>query len=65
MKKVKQNGIPHSVDFNFITFMATAVEVREWHLQGLPNDPFSEENGVLVTRTRIWPLMIDPQVRLD
>lgn len=62
MKRVKHNGIPHSPDFNFVTFMASPVEVREWHLQGLPDDSFSEENGVLVTRTRLWPLMIDPQV---
>lgn len=61
LKKVKQVGVSTSNDFNFATFMAPAVEIREWNLQGLPTDPFSSENGVLVTRTKLWPVMIDPQ----
>jgi dynein heavy chain len=60
-KKVKQLAVPCSTEFNFVIFMASAVEVRDWNLYGLPNDSFSQENGVLVTRTRLWPLMIDPQ----
>eukprot|EP00898_Chlorokybus_atmophyticus_P005400 jgi/Chlat1/5861/Chrsp4S06373 len=34
-------------------------QVKE--LAGLPADAFSTENGVMVTRGRRWPLMVDPQ----
>eukprot|EP01116_Phalansterium_solitarium_P023771 TRINITY_DN849_c1_g1_i4.p1 TRINITY_DN849_c1_g1~~TRINITY_DN849_c1_g1_i4.p1 ORF type:complete len:3887 (-),score=1955.58 TRINITY_DN849_c1_g1_i4:123-11783(-) len=61
LAKVKQLNVPCSPDFNFVAFMAPAVEVRDWNTQGLPNDSFSAENGVLVTRTKLWSLCIDPQ----
>jgi len=31
-------------------------------MAGLPSDGVSVDNGILVTRGRRWPLMIDPQV---
>jgi dynein heavy chain len=36
-------------------------EVRGWNICGLPADDLSVENGIMVTRGRRWPLMIDPQ----
>lgn len=36
-------------------------EIREWNIKSLPTDDLSVENGLLVTRGRRWPLMIDPQ----
>lgn len=38
------------------------MQVREWVLAGLPSDDVSIDNGILVTRCKRWPLMIDPQV---
>ena len=37
------------------------VLLREWKLQGLASDSFSIDNGLIVTNTRRWPLMTDPQ----
>ena len=36
-------------------------QVREWLLAGLPSDGVSIDNGILATRCKRWPLMIDPQ----
>ena len=36
-------------------------QVREWHIWGLPVDECSVDSAVLATRSRRWPLMIDPQ----
>ena len=47
--------------FSFASFLAKPTDVRDWNIQGLPADTFSTENGVIVTRGRRWPLMVDPQ----
>jgi dynein heavy chain len=62
---VQKLEIPSSPNFTFVSFLSDAGDVREWNLQGLPADAFSTENGVMVTRSNRWPLMIDPQVNFD
>lgn len=37
------------------------IAIQGWVLAGLPNDSFSVENAIISTRTRRWPLFIDPQ----
>ena len=37
------------------------LQAREWRVWGLPTDDVSIDNGILVTRGKRWPLMIDPQ----
>ncbi|CAH8627144.1 unnamed protein product [Schistosoma bovis] len=36
-------------------------EIRQWLIQGLPNDSFSIDNAILMKYSRRWPLFIDPQ----
>ena len=36
-------------------------QVRDWRLWGLPADDVSVDNGILVSTSKRWPLMIDPQ----
>jgi dynein heavy chain len=41
--------------------LGNPVDIRNWSLQGLPNDSFSVENAIINQYTRRWPLFIDPQ----
>lgn len=61
LPQVRNLSIPASEHFNFALFLANPSDVRDWNIQGLPADSFSTENGVMVTRSPRWPLMIDPQ----
>ncbi|KAJ8000573.1 hypothetical protein DPEC_G00181790 [Dallia pectoralis] len=54
-------GIPISASFSLINILGDPYEIRQWNADGLPRDTVSTENGILVTRGRRWPLMIDPQ----
>ena len=59
--EVRKLAIPVSENFDLCGFLVNPTRVRDWNIQGLPSDGFSTENGVIVTRGRRWPLMIDPQ----
>ncbi|KAG7458844.1 hypothetical protein MATL_G00224900 [Megalops atlanticus] len=54
-------GIPISDGFSLVNILGDPYEIRQWNAEGLPRDTVSTENGILVTRGRRWPLMIDPQ----
>ncbi|XP_067106416.1 dynein axonemal heavy chain 6 [Osmerus mordax] len=61
MARCLELGIPISASFSLINILGDAYEIRQWNTDGLPRDTVSTENGILVTRGRRWPLMIDPQ----
>jgi dynein heavy chain, axonemal len=61
IKSCQALEIPVSENFNLIDTLADPAIVRDWNIQGLPSDTLSAENGLLVTKGRRWPLMIDPQ----
>ena len=39
------------------------VTIRQWGVAGLPSDNLSIENGIIMFKSRRWPLMIDPQTQ--
>ncbi len=42
-------------------FLGEQVKIQSWNLAGLPKDDTSIENGIIIDKSRRWPLMIDPQ----
>eukprot|EP00899_Mesostigma_viride_P007437 jgi/Mesvir1/16695/Mv15092-RA.1 len=61
VQQCKTMNIPVSEHVSLRATLTNPVEVREWAIWGLPSDAVSVDSGVLVTRGRRWPLMIDPQ----
>ncbi|KAJ3083598.1 Dynein heavy chain 6, axonemal, partial [Rhizoclosmatium hyalinum] len=61
MKQCRDYGVPVTDNFSLLEHLVDPAVVRDWNIQGLPADSLSTENGILVTRGRRWPLMIDPQ----
>jgi len=59
--KLQSVGITCESDFKLQKVLGDAVEIRQWHINGLPKDDFSTDNGIIVKMTRRWPLAIDPQ----
>lgn len=41
--------------------MGVPVTIQGWNISGLPKDDTSTENGIIIDKTKRWPLMIDPQ----
>jgi dynein heavy chain len=41
------------------------VTIRMWGINGLPSDKLSVENGIIIFKSRRWPLMIDPQTQAN
>jgi dynein heavy chain len=53
--------IPVSEDLQLTQFLVDPATIGEWNLEGLPTDDLSIQNGIMVTRSSRYPLMIDPQ----
>lgn len=53
--------IPCSKVFSLNATLGEPVQIRAWNIAGLPVDAFSVDNGIIVSKSRRWPLMIDPQ----
>lgn len=54
-------GVPITAGLDLISFMVDIGTIGDWNMQGLPADQLSIQNGILVTRSSRFALMIDPQ----
>lgn len=57
---IVQKEIPVSDDMDLNSFFVDTATIGEWNLEGLPTDDLSIQNGIMVTRSSRYPLMIDP-----
>lgn len=60
-EQCKSHEIPCSEKFDMSKVLGDPIKIRDWKMAGLPIDSFSVDNGIIVTNSRRWPLMIDPQ----
>ena len=58
---LRAREIPLQGGLNLIDFLIDDTIVGEWNLQGLPKDDLSIQNGIMVTSSSRYPLLIDPQ----
>mmetsp|Transcript_2907 Transcript_2907/g.5212 ORF Transcript_2907/g.5212 Transcript_2907/m.5212 type:complete len:2119 (-) Transcript_2907:878-7234(-) len=58
---LQTRNIPVTQGLQVSKFMVDDATVGEWNLQGLPTDELSIQNGIMVTRSSRWPILIDPQ----
>lgn len=52
---------PFNEDLDLISFLVSADKIGSWNLQGLPNDELSKQNGIIIEKSKRFPLIIDPQ----
>ncbi|XP_063366022.1 dynein axonemal heavy chain 1-like [Cydia amplana] len=57
--------VPHTHGATPLSVLGDAVEIRTWQMYGLPRDPLSVESAVLISNSRRWPLIIDPQTQAN
>lgn len=60
-KAFRSQKMQFNPNWSPILFLEEAVNVQDWHIHGLANDEYSEENATLVLNGERWPLCIDPQ----
>ncbi|KAK2581073.1 hypothetical protein KPH14_006115 [Odynerus spinipes] len=58
---VKDLYIPCSHRYSFVEILGTEIKINSWNIYGLPSDPFSIENAIIMDNSKRWSLFIDPQ----
>jgi dynein heavy chain len=54
-------SIAHTPGCDLRETLSDSLLVRQWALAGLPSDGLSIENGIIISKARRWPLLMDPQ----
>merc|ERR1719204_3002413 len=64
IQKAAELEIPCSgANFSLNRTLGDPVEIRQWIIDGLPNDSFSIENAITMSKSRRYPLLIDPEMQ--
>lgn len=63
MEILSARAIPYTINLNITNMLVESATISEWTLQGLPNDELSVQNALIVTKSRSYPLLIDPQTQ--
>ncbi|XP_073412523.1 dynein axonemal heavy chain 8 [Dendrobates tinctorius] len=61
--EIRSRNIPISGNLNIVSMFIDQPTVNDWILQGLPGDDISIQNGIIMTKTTRYPLLIDPQAQ--
>lgn len=64
-KAIKKIGLKSTNNISMRQVLGDDVIIRIWSVAGLPNDNLSVENGIILFKSRRWPLMIDPQTQAN
>ncbi len=51
------------IPFMLRTTLSSEMEILSWNANGLPTDPHSIENSIIIAHCKRWPLIIDPQMQ--
>lgn len=62
---IKKLGIKYTPMISMRNVLGDDVIIRMWSIAGLPSDNLSVENGIILFKSRRWPLMIDPQTQAN
>ena len=60
---IVSNNVPMTQGQSVLKLLVDDATVAGWVSEGLPSDTTSVENGAIVTTSKRWPLMIDPQLQ--
>ena len=53
--------IPSTPGSGMRSTLSDPVKIRAWNIAGLPTDSLSTENAIILSKSRRWSFMIDPQ----
>lgn len=58
---MKSLELLYSKNYSLANDIETPIRIRDWIMEGLPNDAVSVDNAIMAKQSQKWPLMIDPQ----
>jgi len=60
MTILSNNHVAYTPAFSLSDALCKDLEMGTWHLAGLPHSAFALENAVIMSNSRLWPLILDP-----